>query len=302
MAVSARSASQNIRNKFQCSRIVSELESVCGVAQRGQTMMPEDRRAHGVTPGLRDDYRTRTADKQAGFVLPYLNPGMSVLDVGCGPGSITLGLAQAVAPGSVTGIDHDPAHVDAAQALAAKRGVHNATFRVGDALSLPWEDETFDAAFENDVFTHLSQDAVRAAREVYRVLKPGGLFAARDVDVGAVLWGHQTDSIRQLNRLMVAWQQSTLGKRLPAILREAGFTGTLKSVSSDTKGDPQSTRSHARITMYLLDGPFGRAIVDNGWADRATVERLKESIRVWADHPDAFFANVHVEVIGWKRG
>jgi hypothetical protein len=136
------------------------------------------------------------------------------------------------------------------------------------------------------VLTHLSENAVRAAREVYRVLKPRGLFAARDVDAEAVVWGNLSDSIRQLDRLMMAWQQSrgsdiTLGRRLPAILREAGFTGILKSVSADTKGDPEAVRSHARITLLLLDGPFGRDIVDHGWADRPVVERLKESIRAW---------------------
>ncbi len=86
------------------------------------------------------------------------------------------------------------------------------------------------------------------------------------------MWGHRTDAIKELDRLMIAWQQSrgsdiTLGRRLPGILREAGFTGTLKSVSADTKGDPASVRSHAEITISLLDGPFGRAIVDNGWGE-----------------------------------
>jgi ubiquinone/menaquinone biosynthesis C-methylase UbiE len=268
-------------------------------------MTSQDERAHGVTPGLSRDYAARTADRQAAFVLPYLRPGMNLLDIGCGPGTITLGLAQAVAPGHVTGIDHDSAHIEAARALAAERGVTNVTFQIGNALLLPFEDGTFDAAFENNLFTHLSHNAVRAAMEVYRVLKPRGFFAARDVDVDAVVWGNLIDPIKQLDKLFIAWHQSrgsdiTLGKRLPAILREAGFTGTIKSVSADTKGDPEGTRSHAGITISLLDGPFGRDIVDNGWADRPTVERLKESIREWGEHPDAFFANVHVEVLGWK--
>jgi SAM-dependent methyltransferase len=267
----------------------------------------QDKRAHGVTPGLSQDYTARTAERQAAFILPYLRAGMSVLDIGCGPGSISLGLAQAVAPGHVTGIDHDAVHIEAARALAAERGVTNATFQVGNVLLLPFEDGTFVAVFENNVFTHLSQDAVRAAVEAYRVLKPGGFLAARDVDAEAVVWGHRTDPIKELDRLFVAWHHSrgsdiTLGKRLPAILREAGFGGTIKSVSADTKGDPEATRSHAEITLSLLDGPFGRDIVDKDWADRRTVERLKESIREWGEHPDAFFANVHVEVIGWKPG
>ena len=268
-------------------------------------MAPQEKRAHGVTPGLSRDYADRTADRQAAFVAPYLRPGMNLLDIGCGPGTITLGLARAVAPGHVTGIDHDAPHVEAAQALAAEQGISNVIFEVGDALRLPFEDGTFDVVFENDVFIHLSGRAGRAAAEIKRVLKPGGILAARDVDVAAVVWGHATYAIEELDRLMVSWQQSwgsdvTLGRRLPEILREAGFIDTRKSVSADTKGDPESVRSHAEITVALLDGPFGRAIVDNGWGDAATVGSLKMSIRAWGEHPDAFFANVHVEVVGWK--
>lgn len=270
-------------------------------------MTSHERRAHGVTPELNRDYALRTANQQAAFMLPFLRSGMNLLDVGCGPGTITIGLAQAVAPGHVTGIDHDALHIDAARALAAERGMTNVTFQPGDALTLPFNNGIFDAAFENNVFTHLSKDAVLAAREVYRVLKPNGFFAARDVDVNSIVWGNLTDSIKQLYRLLIMWQQSrgsdiTLGKQLPAILREAGFLNTIKSVSADTKGKPEETRAHAEITVSLLDGPFGWDIVNNGWADRATVEHLKDSIQKWGEHPDAFFANVHVEVIGWKPG
>ena len=174
----------------------------------------QDERAHGVTPGLRRDYETRTANRQAAFVLPYLRPGMSLLDVGCGPGTITLGLAQAVAPGLVTGIDHDRAHIEAAQERAAAQGVTNVTFQIGDALSLPFEDGTLDAAFENNMFTHLAQNAARAAGELYRVLKPRGFLAARDVDAEAVVWGNLTDPIRQLDKLFIAWLQQHPQERL----------------------------------------------------------------------------------------
>jgi ubiquinone/menaquinone biosynthesis C-methylase UbiE len=47
----------------------------------------------------------RTVETNASFVPPHLRPGLSVLDCGCGPGSITVGLAGRVAPGQVVGID-----------------------------------------------------------------------------------------------------------------------------------------------------------------------------------------------------
>ena len=269
-------------------------------------MITKDNRSHGVTPGLRQDYVKRTAEHQAAFALPHLRPGMDLLDVGCGPGSITLGLARAVAPGHVIGIDHDKKHIQAARAMAVDNGVDNISFEIGDALNLPFDNCAFEAVYENDLFTHLAQNAVRAAREAYRLLKEGGILAARDVDVQSAVWGNQSEPIKELDRLMIAWQRErgsdvTLGKRLPAILREAGFIHIGKSVSADSKGDPESVQSHTQITLNLLDGPFGKAILDNGWGDKATVERLKGAIRAWGGHPDSFFANVHVEVIGWKE-
>jgi SAM-dependent methyltransferase len=116
-------------------------------------------RARGVTPTLSRDYAARTADQQAAFLLPYLRPGMSLLDAGCGPGSITMGLAGRVAPGAVMGIDHDPVHIDAASARVVQRRQTNATFRVGDILALPFDAATFDVAFENDVLLHLPERA-----------------------------------------------------------------------------------------------------------------------------------------------
>lgn len=270
-------------------------------------MTEQSGRAHGVTPGLSKDYVKRTVMRQAAFVLPYLRSGMDLLDIGCGPGTITLGLAQAVAPGFIIGIDHDQTHIEMAKKLAAERRVANVAFHTGDALSLPFDENIFDAVFENDMFTHLSVQADMAAKEVYRVLKPNGLFAARDVEADAVVWGSKTDLLKELDRLFIDWHQSrgsdiTLGKQLPAILRRAGFTNTIKNISADTKGNIKETRSHAEITISLLDGPFGGEIRERGWADKSTVEQLKKSIREWGEHPDAFFANVHVEVIGWKLG
>ena len=115
-------------------------------------------------PGIEAVFAARTASREAAFFLPYLRSGMQVLDVGCGPGSITLGLAEAVAPGSVVGIDFQPAQIKQARASAAERAVANVRFEVADAYQLPFPGHSFDAAFAHGVLMHL-REPVRALVE-----------------------------------------------------------------------------------------------------------------------------------------
>ena len=126
----------------------------------------------------------RSAEREAAFLLPHLRPGMRLLDAGCGPGTITLGLAAAVAPGEVVGLELSPAMVEQARALAAERGVANVRFEVGDVQALPFPDASFDAAFESAVLEHVP-DPARAVAELRRVLRPGGVVGLRDGDWGA---------------------------------------------------------------------------------------------------------------------
>src|SRR5215207_2615574 len=79
-------------------------------------------------PAFDAQLSARTATREAAFFLPHLRPGMRLLDAGSGPGSITLGLAEVVAPGHVVGVDLQPAQVERARAIAAERGVANARF------------------------------------------------------------------------------------------------------------------------------------------------------------------------------
>ena len=88
-------------------------------------------------PAIEAWFARRTASREAAFFLPHLHPGMQILDVGCGPGSITLGLAEVVAPGKVVGIDLQPMQIEQARALAVERGVDSVRFEVAEAYRLP---------------------------------------------------------------------------------------------------------------------------------------------------------------------
>jgi ubiquinone/menaquinone biosynthesis C-methylase UbiE len=98
--------------------------------------MSADLRGHGAGPESHDFHTRRlsrrTAAVAAAFFLPHLRPGMRVLDGGCGPGTITVGLAQAVAPGEVVGIDPLANRLDLARSTADAEGVNNVRFEFGD--------------------------------------------------------------------------------------------------------------------------------------------------------------------------
>ena len=261
-------------------------------------------RKHGVTPGMAHMYAERTAPQQAVFLLPYLTPGMRVLDCGCGPGSITVGLAKAVAPGEVVGIDHDDLHIETARALAAERGVANVSFQPGDIYQLPFEDETFDAVYENAVFIHL-KDRDHAAREIYRVLKPGGLFAARDTEMDGLYMSNMTPSIQRGQKLFRRWQRHRgsdlrTGKNLPAILRHAGFERIVPSASYEIFRGEQEADGRGMAALFT-ESPLTRVALERGWVDRATLDRIAADWLAWAEKPDSYLANAMGEAIGWKQ-
>jgi ubiquinone/menaquinone biosynthesis C-methylase UbiE len=97
----------------------------------------------------------RTLESHGAFFLPYLSPGLSVLDCGCGPGSITMGIAASVAPGNVVGVDFGQSQIERAKAAAAREGRRNVRFEAGDAYSLALEKGIFDRVFSHALMEHL---------------------------------------------------------------------------------------------------------------------------------------------------
>ncbi len=140
---------------------------------------------HGHHESVLRSHRWRTAENSAAYLLPHLAPDAKVLDVGCGPGTITMGLADRVPQGHVTGIDAAPEIIE--QAREAGRRPANLDFATGDVYALDYPDDAFDVVHAHQVLQHLG-DPVRALREMRRVTKPGGLVAVRDGDFGGMTW------------------------------------------------------------------------------------------------------------------
>ena len=123
----------------------------------------------------------RTIESHGEFFLPYLTPGVAVLDCGCGPGSITLSIASRIGNGRVVGVDFGESQIQRANESAKERGIAKALFQQADCYSLPFEDASFDCVFSNALIEHLT-DPVRALREMLRVLKPGGVIGVSSPD------------------------------------------------------------------------------------------------------------------------
>lgn len=243
----------------------------------------------------------RTASQAAAFLLPHLRAGMHVLDAGCGPGSITLGLAAAVAPGEVVGIDIQPSQVEQARALAAQRGVTNVRFEASNVYELPFPDGSFDAAFANSVLEHL-REPVRALAELRRVLRPGGIAGVCDRD-GGRLMAPETPLLQQWFSLLERVRQHNganlyIGRHHRRLLLEAGFVRAEAGASIRSAGSLEETRQFAVILKARIPGQARTALAE-GWIDQATVDAIAADIDAWAERPDAFHAVPYCHALGW---
>src|ERR1700731_4053185 len=138
---------------------------------------------HGHHESVLRAHRRRTAEDSAGYLLPHLRPGLSVLDVGCGPGTITVDLAARVAPGQVTAIEMTTDALDLARTEAQTRGQSNIDFVTSDVHALDLPDDTFDIVHAHQVLQHVA-DPVQALREMRRGCLPNGIVGVRDADYG----------------------------------------------------------------------------------------------------------------------
>lgn len=266
----------------------------------------EEAYTHGYTPVFTQYLSRRTAATNAAFFLPYLRPGMNVLDCGCGPGTITIGLAQAVAPGQVMGIDIDPGQIGAAQAQATEQQVYNVSFQVASVYQVPFPDNSFDAAFGHSILEHVGRP-LEALREIRRVLKPGGLVGLREVDQGGNLLEPTSPLLEKSLELQEkVWRLNGgdphIGRKLRDLLAATEFINTQASASYDSYGTPEEVNQWAeRMVDHFSQSSLSDRLMELGWADLTLLVQIRSAWRDWSDHPHAFYARARVEIIGTSK-
>ena len=229
---------------------------------------------------------------------------MRLLDCGCGPGSITVGLAKIVAPGQTIGIDLEPGQIERARLFAARDGAANLSFAVANIYDLPFADASFDAVFAHTVLEHLS-DPRRVLRELRRVLKAGGVVGVRDPDYGAGVWVPATPLLAAVGDLLLRVREYHGGspryaRHLRQLLGEAGFVQVQAHAFAECQGSLEATRAFADVIAEVLNDPATITVaIEQGWADRGTVDAMTAEVRAWGERSDAFRALLDCAAVGW---
>ncbi len=272
---------------------------VTGSQRRGE------RYTHGYHPAIVGSYTRRTAENSAAFLLPHLRPDAELLDVGCGPGTITVGLARRA--GRVVGLDMSPEMVEASSALAAREGVANVRFEVGSAYELPFDGGAFDVVYAHQVLQHVA-DPVAVLREFRRVLRPGGLVAVRDSDYDSMVHAPVEPAIQRWREIVpqvaaANGGEANAGRFLAGWVRAAGFVEPVVTASTTTFADAEGRTAWGGMwAVRATDSDFATHATAGGFATRSDLEAISAAFSRWVERPDGFWAWLNGEVVAKAPG
>jgi ubiquinone/menaquinone biosynthesis C-methylase UbiE len=247
----------------------------------------------------------RTVTNSAPHLLPHLTPNLKVLDVGCGPGSITISIAKQVPNGHVTGVEYVPDPLEGARELAKAEGVSNVTFQEGNIHDLPFADNTFDVVHAHQVLQHIS-DPVLALQEMRRVVKKGGIVACRESaelrwypeSIGIGLWREVTEHMQRARG-----GTPHPGRMIHVWAREAGFWNSSIKKSAGAwcfASDEERAYWGGSMEERARSSGFARSAVQDGFAKAEDLDIIAKAWREFVKNEDAWFGLLHGEILCWK--
>lgn len=268
----------------------------------------------------------RTAAGDAAHLLPHLKPASQILDLGCGPGSITVDFAKVATEGSVTGVDISPEsiavarqRVEALETAAAARDDPQGDNQLGEITfqelnvlqGLPFEDNTFDAVYAGQVFVHLlageegTERSTAVMREVYRVLKPGGVIATRDAS--AYHWfpksrtADKEDMLLKLTKSVLGFAKLH-GGEVPVVIGAAGFDPVKMNISASTRvvsgREKKALFGKMVLARLAATEPRDAALGDGRRVEE--IEHVKATVEAWIKDDFAWQVGVHTDVLAFK--
>ncbi len=227
---------------------------------------------------------------------------MSLLDVGCGPGTITIDIARLVAPGEVIGIDGSVDVIETARQAQAEAGQTNVSFTVDDAYALSYADDTFDVVHAHQVLQHVS-DPVAVLREMRRVAKPGGIVAVRDADYAGMSWFPPDPRLDRWLEIYRAVAKSNdaepdAARHLVDWATSAGFTEITPSADTWAFATPELRSWWGGLwAERTTSSSFAEQAVEREFSTPEELLHIAEGWREWGVHPTSWFAVPNGELL-----
>ncbi len=262
---------------------------------------------HGHHEAVLRSHRWRSATNSAAYLLPHLRPGLDLLDIGCGPGTLTVDLAARVAPGRVLGVDVASEAVDAARdhvaSLGTDAGGAQVGFDVGDFRAMGLAPGSFDVVHAHQVLQHL-RTPVDALAAMAALTRPGGgIVAARDADYDAMSWAPADE---RLDRWAAIYQEVTArngadanaGRRLPGWARAAGLRDVTYTTSTWTFSTPEDRTWWSETwAERIVSSSLAAQAQEYGLATASDLADIAAGWEAWAADVDAVFTVVHGEIV-----
>jgi len=258
-------------------------------------MTSGDTYTHGHHDSVLRSHRWRTAENSAAYLLPHLRSGMELLDVGCGPGTLTVDLARRVVPGRVVGVDVSAEVIDEARAHAGDA----ASFVVGDFRTV---DGRFDVVHAHQVLQHLT-DPVGALRAMAGFVRPGGVVAARDSDYSAMTWAPADERLDRWLAIYLAvtrrnGAEADAGRYLLGWAQRADLTDVTYSTSTWTFATPQERAWWSDLwAERVVSTTLAEQAVAYGVATADELTEVAEGWRAWGQQEDGVFVVLHGEIV-----
>ena len=235
-------------------------------------------------------------------MLPHLREGFRLLDVGSGPGTITVDLAERVAPGRVTALETSQEALDLTRAEAGRRGAASIDFAVGDVQNLDFASASFDVVHAHQVLQHVG-DPVAALREMVRVCRPGGIVAVRDGDYGGFTWHPASPGLDSWLRLYDAAARANggepnAGRRLLSWAYAAGCGAVTSSSSTWCYASPQGRLEWGGMwAERIKKSAIADQLTTSGMATEVELDDIAAAWQEWSQAPDGWFSVLHGEIL-----
>ncbi len=258
----------------------------------------------GHSKSVLDFHSARTAANSAAYLLASIRPDMHILDIGCGPGTITADLAALVPQGSVIGIDLGPEVIEEARSMAAKRSLKNISFEVGNAHELGFPDHKFDVVHAHQVLQHLGEPT-HALREWRRVIKPGGILACREGDNSSLAYYPANQDLAEFQNVSQKAARARScepngGRHLVAWARAAGIdrSNITATASVWCFSTPEELAYWSNQWVgRLIQSAVRDNLINGGFATDKDIDRYIKAWREWAANEDGWTAVMHGEIL-----